>query len=180
MTDSKSYWRKEFKKRRRMLSLKRREEAEKQAKVHLRELLEGFSYILSYSSIGTELSLKEANQAWAEEGKLLLPRVEDENLEIYHVSNLDHDLTLSSWGILEPHPDHCPHASLSKISCVLLPGLGFDSQGHRLGYGKGFYDRLLPNCPQAKTFGICFSEQVTYAVLPTEAHDQALEKILSF
>ncbi len=64
-----------------------------------------------------------------------------------------------------------------KVDLVFVPGVLFDTAGHRLGYGKGYYDRFLRNHP-AKAFGLAYSCQIVEA-LPIEAHDIQLDKILT-
>ena len=54
-------------------------------------------------------------------------------------------LAAGPWGIREHVPDICPVAELSEIDFILVPGLGFTAHGDRVGYGRGYYDRLLAN-----------------------------------
>lgn len=68
--------------------------------------------------------------------------------------------------------------SLKDISIALVPGVGFDLQGHRLGYGKGFYDKLLQNTLFLK-WGVGFHEQLVEK-LPIEAHDVKLDAVYLF
>lgn len=58
----------------------------------------------------------------------------------------------NNWGIPEPISGHL--AELDEIDLVLVPLITFDKQGHRIGYGKGYYDRFLKKVPQAKKIGI--------------------------
>jgi 5-formyltetrahydrofolate cyclo-ligase len=66
-----------------------------------------------------------------------------------------------------------------QISCILVPGLVFDKNNYRLGYGLGFYDKLLKNkkCP---TIGIGFFEQLFKDSLPIEEHDIKLNQVMLF
>jgi 5-formyltetrahydrofolate cyclo-ligase len=61
---------------------------------------------------------------------------------------------------------------------ILVPGLAFDRRGHRLGYGRGYYDRALAACPRALRIGLCHSFQLV-EVLPEEAHDQPVDYIVT-
>jgi len=61
---------------------------------------------------------------------------------------------------------------------ILVPGLAFDRRGHRLGYGRGYYDRALAACPEALRIGLCHSFQVVEA-LPEEAHDQPVDHLVT-
>ena len=62
-------------------------------------------------------------------------------------------------GVIEPDPGK--PVDLQELSLVLVPGLGFDRQGRRLGRGGGYYDRFLASCPtHVLAVGICFQEQL--------------------
>jgi 5-formyltetrahydrofolate cyclo-ligase len=80
-------------------------------------------------------------------------------------------------GILEPHADS-PEIPLQEIDAFICPGLAFDVHGHRLGRGRGFYDRLLAQArPDALKIGICFPFQIvpdTFA----EPHDVRMDAVL--
>lgn len=77
----------------------------------------------------------------------------------------------NKWGIDEPETGSI--VPPSAIDLILLPLITFDKQGHRLGYGGGFYDRYLPSCTKALKVGLSYFEPVE--VLPeTGAHDVAM------
>ena len=84
----------------------------------------------------------------------------------------------SKFGMLEPNPLRCPQIALESIQTILIPGLAFDIALHRLGYGQGYYDRLLTQtvCPST---GIAFHEQKT-DVLPIDSWDVSLDQVLYF
>jgi len=65
-----------------------------------------------------------------------------------------------------------------RIDVVVVPGLGFDRDGHRLGYGGGVYDRLLKKTPRAAHVGVFFGVQRVER-LPREAHDHPLKAIVT-
>lgn len=79
--------------------------------------------------------------------RVVLPRVAGNDLEHIFYEG-PHQLELSSWGI--PEPKQGVPASLETMDMVLVPLVAFDQHGHRVGYGKGFYDRFLakvrPDC----------------------------------
>ncbi len=60
---------------------------------------------------------------------------------------------------------------------IIIPGLAFDIQGNRLGYGAGYYDTFLKEHPEAIKVGICYPFQIIDRV-PVEAHDECLDQIL--
>ena len=61
---------------------------------------------------------------------------------------------------------------------IIVPGLAFDKQGNRLGYGQGYYDRLLKQHPTAYTVGLGYNFQLL-PTIPTQTHDVALDKIVT-
>jgi 5-formyltetrahydrofolate cyclo-ligase len=75
------------------------------------------------------------------------------------------------FGILEPLEDG-PILPLNQLDFAIIPGVAFDLGGHRLGRGKGFYDRLLANVRGVKC-GVCLDEQV-HPALPAAPHDVKL------
>jgi 5-formyltetrahydrofolate cyclo-ligase len=106
------------------------------------------------------------------------PRIQDKELVFIRVPDRS-ALLESRWNLLEPlHNAECVEP-LHSIDLLLVPGLAFTADGHRLGRGGGFYDRLLSNrTARLDTFGICFSEQLM-PHLPTEAHDQRVGRVFS-
>jgi 5-formyltetrahydrofolate cyclo-ligase len=82
-------------------------------------------------------------------------------------------LRTGAWGIQEP----AAHFPLAEPDLLLVPLLAFDANGHRLGYGGGFYDRTIAAL-QVPAIGVGFSAQEV-ASLPVEAHDMALSGILT-
>jgi 5-formyltetrahydrofolate cyclo-ligase len=68
------------------------------------------------------------------------------------------DCQPGKYGIPEPR-EQCPSFPLNRLDFTLVPGLGFDPLGHRLGKGRGFYDRLLERASGIKC-GVAFDEQI--------------------
>jgi 5-formyltetrahydrofolate cyclo-ligase len=100
--------------------------------------------VLAYASFGAELPTDRFLRRVLDGGKvLLLPRVGRDGLELYRVRDPRRDLVPGTWGIREPIPDRCPLADPEDVDFALVPGLAFDRRGRRLGYGGGFYDRLI-------------------------------------
>ena len=168
-----------FKQKRREISSFRKKEVQSLLIEKLYPKLEGYEQVLSFASFGDEIDLWELNYLLTVENKLLLPRVEDTGLEIYEVKSIN-ELVLSKVGILEPDPKICIPSSLEKTICALIPGLGFDKNLHRLGYGNGDFDRWISKHPNVFTIGIGFKEQFSEEDLPIEEHDKKLHEILLF
>ncbi len=83
----------------------------------------------------------------------------------------------NSFLISEPEEKTSQKILLNKISGVLVPGLAFDRQGHRLGWGKAFYDRTLKNFSGIKV-GIAYSVQIT-SLLPFDDYDVSMDYVVT-
>jgi|ERR1700722_12344610 len=143
--------------------------------------LKMYKAVISFHSFSHEIDLTFVNLMLAEEGKLHLPKVEESGLKIYRVNKPSKELRESNWGLWEPDPAICALIDTTMVDCILVPGLGFDMHHHRIGYGKGHYDRLLAECQSSfKTIGVGFQEQYCSAALPVESHDIALDELKLF
>jgi 5-formyltetrahydrofolate cyclo-ligase len=99
-------------------------------------------------------------------------------LEAYAISDPERDLGPGFRGIAEPLP-HCPPLAFEAVDWVLVPGVAFDTHGHRLGYGGGYYDRLLPLLrDDAHRVAGAFDLQIVDRV-PIAPHDRPLDAILT-
>lgn len=170
--------RKHFLKVRETLSTERREAASFELITMLAKILAPQSTVLSFFSFGHELDTTRLNSQLAYAGRLLLPKMVGDSLSVYRVSHPEMQCSPNAFGILEPDPKSCPLEELSSDSIILVPALAFDHNNHRLGYGKGCYDRLLASFPGTK-LGIGFREQ-RCETLPTLSHDLPLSRVLLF
>jgi 5-formyltetrahydrofolate cyclo-ligase len=135
--------------------------------------------ILFYAPMAGELDLTPLLEEALQTGQgVALPRFVNETgtYQAFGVSDLRRDCAPGKFGIAEPGA-HCPNISLKHLDLVLVPGLGFDLSGRRLGRGRGFYDRLLAGIAGAKC-GIAFDQQVV-GQIPAERHDVAMNYILT-
>lgn len=168
-----------LKKRREALSTSRRKEASEKACDFLYKKTAGQPLVLSFASKEGEIDLWPLNDKLAKENRLLLPRLIHHQIVPFYVTHIE-SLIKSEWGVLEPDSEKEKAAELGDIACVLVPGLGFDANHHRIGYGLGHFDRFIPKIPQAETIGVGFTEQKVEAPLPIELHDKALKEVLLF
>ena len=81
-----------------------------------------------------------------------------------------------AFGIWEPKPDG-EEAVEGAIDLIIVPGVAFDRQCHRLGRGRGFYDRLLSSLDVPKV-GICFDFQLVPSV-PVESFDYPMDHVVT-
>ncbi len=110
--------------------------------------------------------------------RVAFPRVADQasgRLSLHEVGGWA-DLAAGAFGIMEPRPS-CPVVEPEDLDLAIVPGLAWTRQGARLGWGGGFYDRLLPGlkCP---TWGVGFNVQVL-GELPVEEHDRGVQRVWS-
>jgi len=89
--------------------------------------------------------------------RVVFPRVKGEHLEFAKADAME-NFKKGSYGI--PEPLHADVIDIKDINLILVPGIVFDRNGYRLGYGKGFYDRLLSGYPDIVSMGVCCDEFV--------------------
>lgn len=132
--------------------------------------------ILMYYSLPDEVNTHHAVEQLIASGKtVLLPRVvDDENMEI-RVYGTPDDLTPGHYGIMEPTGE--TYTNYEDIDVAVVPGMAFDPYGHRLGRGKGYYDRFLPKATRAYKIGVCFDFQ-KQETIPTDANDITMDCII--
>ena len=138
---------------------------------------------LGYASFGSEIDTRGWLDGVLAGGRaLVLPRIDRaaRRLTLHRVRDLRADLVPGVWGIAEPDPSRCRTASLAEIDFVLVPGLVFDPEGGRLGYGAGYYDRLLGAwpAPLPPLVSAAFDVQVVPSV-PVLATDHRVDLVVT-
>jgi 5-formyltetrahydrofolate cyclo-ligase len=120
-------------------------------------------------------------RAALEAGKTIaVPRVDKDArmLELHQITDLARDVGLGYRSIPEPLPD-CPRIARDEIDFVVVPGVAFDCEGRRLGYGGGYYDRLLPLLsPRAPRVAGAFDVQIVDRV-PVGPNDIAIDGVVT-
>ena len=110
--------------------------------------------------------------------KIIVPRIFGSELKFFHINDLYKDTVKNKYGILEPNEHACEFPT-DEIDALIVPGLAFTVDGRRLGYGGGYYDRLLSiESFVACTIGFCFKFQIIKD-LPTEIHDRKVDYIIT-
>ncbi|TSA15487.1 MAG: 5-formyltetrahydrofolate cyclo-ligase [Comamonadaceae bacterium] len=141
--------------------------------------------VVAYCSFGSEMDTVEFIAEVHRCGKtLVLPRINKKMncLDLYLVGTDKDALVDGPWGIREPNPATCKLATAQSLDLVLAPGVAFDPQGGRVGYGKGYYDKLLRSCLDlgatpwivAGAFDLQLLERV-----PMQAHDIFVHGVLT-
>lgn len=138
--------------------------------------------VLAYASFGTELDTSALLRSTLANGRtLVLPRVDRtlKALVLHRVRDLATCLRPGVFGIREPDPDRCPVADPRSVTFALVPGVAFSASGARMGYGAGYYDRLLPQLASgvARVAG-AFSVQLV-EVVPMGPHDVYIDRIVT-
>jgi 5-formyltetrahydrofolate cyclo-ligase len=111
--------------------------------------------------------------------RVILPRVSGKTLELFYIKDIKKDLKPGTYGIMEPDKDLCIPARYTEPDLAVVPGVGFDRYKNRLGYGGGFYDRLLPKLSKnIQKIALCFQVQIVDH-LPSFAHDIRVDKVIS-
>jgi 5-formyltetrahydrofolate cyclo-ligase len=83
----------------------------------------------------------------------------------------------SDWGIREP-TEQSPVVAYDEIDLLIVAALAVGENGHRLGYGKGHYDRIIPRCTRAKTIVVAFDFQML-AEIPVTERDRACDVVVT-
>ena len=120
-------------------------------------------------------------QATASGKQIVLPMVQADRqvMALYAIDDLERDVAPGYRGILEPRPHNTRVVAPDQLDLAFVPGVAFDLRGGRLGFGVGFYDRLLSRLPQdIPTLGLAFDFQIIPR-LPLQPHDILLEAIVT-
>ena len=138
--------------------------------------------LLAYASFGDEVDLDPLLEAHIARGVgVFLPWVADRRpptLEMSRVTDLG-ALVRGTMGIREPDPARRRRGRVDRLDVVIAPGVAFDGRGRRVGYGGGYYDRLLLRLrPGTPVVAVAFDTQVIDAV-PVGPHDLPVHVIVT-
>lgn len=137
--------------------------------------------IFLYASFRSEADTIEMIKITLSQGKkVILPKVDKENkeLKLYEIEDTN-ELVQCYMGILEPSVSDERLTELDDIDLIIIPGAAFDVSGSRLGYGAGFYDRLLAEIKNKITvIAPAYEEQIVENI-PSEPHDVKVTKIVT-
>lgn len=138
--------------------------------------------IMLYLNFRDEVKTTPLAEEILKNGKrLVIPYCETRTTQIIpcEIQDLAKDVGLSSFGIREPLADFFRPVAPTKIDLALVPGLAFDYQGNRIGFGKGYYDRFLPQLrADVCVIGVAFACQV-FERIPAESHDYKMSLLVT-
>lgn len=171
--------RKKRKKCRDGLDEKERLKKSKEIKKNLVELPEFKSAetVLFYSSIKSEVETEGMIKEALEIKNVTLPVTNSlfRTLNPFRIKKYS-ELEPGTFGVLEPKQEE--PVPKEEIDLVIVPGVVFDLNGHRIGYGEGYYDNFLSKLSDASKVGLSFEVQLVEEI-PAEPHDVKLNKIVT-
>ena len=131
---------------------------------------EGFGSVMLYLNMRSEVETTFLLEELLNSGKqACAPVVDTGQLELIprRIQNLKTEMKHHPYGMLEPNAA-CPIFPTEHLQLIVVPGIAFDRNGYRLGYGKGFYDRFLMKCPHAIAIGLAYQIQLVEDTFPQE------------
>ncbi len=143
---------------------------------HIEGLIKEKKVILFYMPVNREVDVLPLSLKLFKKGyKILFPRVvDDSTMEVAAINDPEWDFEKGSFNIPEPKTP----VYTGAIDLILVPGVVFDAKGHRIGYGKGYYDRFLAQHREVRTVGVAFRFQVIPR-LPVVRHDIPLRGLVT-
>ncbi len=143
------------------------------------------STVLAYMPFRSEVDISPfVDWCWASEVRVLLPRIVSQTKTLcLHVVQSYRDVHMSTWGIREPHPNTPVEEDIENISLIVIPGIAFDRDMGRLGYGGGYYDRFMQlftdrGKPYPYTVSVAFEIQIVPNI-PRTWHDFHIEHLIT-
>lgn len=129
--------------------------------------------ILIYNPLPDEIDVLPILERFKSEKQFFMPVVDGDYLKILPYTT---EQRMGAYNISEPVGSD--YVSINTIDLAIVPGVGFTAEGHRLGRGKGFYDRLLSTATCYK-LGVCFSCQLEPSIAAlSEPHDVRMDQVL--
>ncbi|KZL92780.1 5-formyltetrahydrofolate cyclo-ligase [Clostridium magnum] len=136
--------------------------------------------IFTFVSFGSEVNTHQIINLALNDNKIIyVPKIKskEKGIEIFRINSLS-DLRPGYFDILEPS-ENCSAADSRDIDLILMPGVAFDRQGGRLGYGAGFYDRFLTKMSKkVSKIALAYQLQVVNSV-PMESSDVRIDGIIT-
>ncbi len=138
--------------------------------------------IALYLSFGSEVGTgKIVQQGFLEKKIIAAPITDNESFAMEFYQILPQSATLKAkLGMQEPLAQNGMLLKAEDIDLIILPGVAFDEEGHRLGMGKGCYDRYLPRLKkETRKVALAFEEQIADEVLPFDEFDVLMDYIIT-
>lgn len=124
-----------------------------------------FLYVSCRNEVDTEYLITESQRLGK---RVFLPKVSGKDIDFYGVDDIS-QLIKGCFGIMEPDVDKCEKTSIRQ-GLFIMPGVAFDEQCNRAGYGAGYYDRYLAGPSRFVKIALAFEFQI-YTEIQSEIHD---------
>ena len=131
--------------------------------------------VMYFVSFGNEVYTHAMIKKALSNKTVVVPKVSHYEIEPSLIIDFE-NLIPGKFGILEPI--ETMRIAYKNIDLVLVPGIAFDLDGHRIGYGFGYYDKFLKKVPKAVKIGLAFDFQVV-DIIPRETHDVPVDLIVT-
>ncbi len=132
--------------------------------------------VMFFASFRSEVdTIPMIRQALQSGKRVILPKVRGKALELFEITDFDADVVPGAWRIPEPRTGK--PGRVEDVDLMVVPGAAFDERGNRIGYGAGYYDKLLPSF-KGTTIALAFEEQIVSNV-PIDPHDVPVRKIVT-
>ena len=132
--------------------------------------------IMFFVSFNNEVNTHELLKKALKDKTVVIPKVSHHEIEPSVIISLDNLVASGKFKILEPI--ETMKIAYKNIDLILVPGIVFDKEGHRIGYGLGYYDKFLSKVPKAIKIGLAFDFQVIDKI-PREMHDVPVDFIVT-
>ena len=132
-----------------------------------------YAYLSFNQEVRTEPIIR---RAWADGKRVAVPKVLGREMAFIWIDSFEGLAPQGAYNITEPIADG-PVAD-DETALVLMPGLAFDPEGHRVGYGGGYYDRFLAREPGHPLVALCYDFQL-YEQLKVEEHDVPVGRVIT-
>jgi len=142
------------------------------------EIFQDAYTVMFYVSFGSEVETHQLIKESFREKRVAVPLVWEKDLLVKQITDFG-QLSPGAWTILEPEARQ-KSLGLSNINVMIVPGVTYDKNHHRMGYGGGYYDKLLARKDEGGfvSIGLAFEEQIVDDV-PTETNDQKVDFIIT-
>lgn len=136
---------------------------------------------MTYVALSDEVDTRELIlKALALRKNVYAPRVlrKRKEIGIFQIRHPLKELRGGTYGIQEPGVANRSQGDPARLDLVIVPGLGFDRRGARLGRGGGYFDRFLLKAKRARKIGLAFREQMVRKI-PTGCHDVRVDRVIT-
>ena len=135
-------------------------------------------YVNKDSEVNTRPLIRAALD---QEKRVLIPVVKKGDIELFfsEIKDLGSELAPGTFGILEPKPENVHPVSLDTVDVIFVPGIVWDREGYRLGWGRGYFDRVIKNLPpHVRSAGLAFTMQLIGKV-PRDQFDVPVDMVIT-